>query len=107
MSVLYREGIIGKGTFTGGTYGITPLFVCRSSGKGGLFRLPGGVEERHLLQSREHLRKKHDMVAGFVRASAPLPPRLFPPPKVPPDFRPHHVFPAESSQGTPRFLDPA
>lgn len=41
------------------------------------------------LQSSEQARQK-DMIPGFVKGKEVVTPKVFPPPKIPPDYQPVH-----------------
>ena len=62
------------------------------------YRLPGKSEPLRL-QSSEQTRGVYDLIPGFIKATVIETLTHFPPPKVPPDFKPFHKFPSEVLSG--------
>ena len=54
------------------------------------FMLPGKAAPLSLQTAAQAARR--DIIPGFVPAEQPLTPRAFPPPRIPKDYQPRHVF---------------
>ena len=55
------------------------------------------------LQSSEQARQK-DMIPGFVKAKEVVTPKVYPPPKIPPSYRPVHQPAPQLPSGVFRYL---
>lgn len=63
---------------------------CRGGRLDAAFLLPGKATPLSLQSAAQAAPK--DIIPGFVLAGEPETPRAFPPPRIPKDYQPRHVF---------------
>jgi hypothetical protein len=71
--------------------------LCRGGQINAAYLLPGIQEPLQIYSKEQAEMRKYDLLPGFVKARAVEQIQQFQPPKVPPDFRPFHTFPADPS----------
>ena len=61
--------------------------------------LPGKATPLSILAAGQAPQK--DIIPGFIRAAETVSPKVYPPPKIPASYEPHHDFPEDAVPGEP------
>ncbi len=73
-----------------------PLWYCRGAKLDPQYMLPGKATPLSILAAGQAPQK--DIIPGFIRAAEAISPKVYPPPKVPASYKPHHDFPEDSGE---------